>query len=82
MKRVTFDSELEARVGPLEEEIEVCDATGRTLGRFLPEGIYRRYLYEWANLQFDDNDLDRAAQQPGGYTTEEVLQHLRSQTGQ
>lgn len=78
MKRVTLDRDLEAKVGSLHEEVEVCDEAGRTVGRFLPEGIYRRYLYEWANLQFDDEDLNRAARQPGKYTTAEVLDHLRS----
>lgn len=47
MKRVTLDRDLEAKVGSLHEEVEVCDEAGRTVGRFLPEGIYRRYLYEW-----------------------------------
>ena len=77
MRKVTL-SELESRAGQLQEEVEVCDQSGRVVGRFLPEHIYRQHLYEWANAQFTDSELDRAAQEPGGYTTAEVLQHLRS----
>jgi hypothetical protein len=36
MTKVVVDETLRAKLGNLHEPIELCDATGRTLGHYLP----------------------------------------------
>jgi hypothetical protein len=45
MSKVILDPDLKARLNGLNEQLEICDTDGRTLGRFLPEGAYRKLLY-------------------------------------
>ena len=44
MSRVTLDPGFRAKLKNLSEEVELCDETGATLGRFLPEATYRKLL--------------------------------------
>lgn len=81
MAQVVLDADLKARLKGLDEETEFCEADGRTLGHFLPNGLYQELLYSWARKQFDDDELNRARQEPGGMTTAQAIAHVRSVAG-
>jgi hypothetical protein len=42
------------------EEVELCDESGRKIGHFLSDDLYRRVIYDWANAQISDDDANRA----------------------
>jgi hypothetical protein len=76
--RVVCDNVLHLQLDDLKNELEVCDKSGRVLGRFLPEAVYERLGGAQAADDFTEQELVAAEQQPGGMTTAEVLAHLKS----
>ena len=67
MNKVTLDEALKAKLNGLNEELEICDADGRTVGHFLPPDLYREMLYAWAESQsgITKEELDRRRSQRG-----------------
>jgi hypothetical protein len=63
----------------LGEPVEVCDATGKVLGRYVPDlSAENRELYEQARRLFDFVEADRRmATEKEGLTIEQVRQRLR-----
>src|SRR5260370_39043497 len=41
MSRVMLDPQLRSNLDGLNDQVEICDEAGKTLGRFLPESLYR-----------------------------------------
>ena len=39
---------LRSRLNGSNAEVELCDESGRTVGRFVPEDSYKQLLYAWA----------------------------------
>ncbi len=78
MTRVVCDNVLQLKLDDLKNEFEVCDKSGRVLGRFLPEAVYGRLSGAQAADDFTEQELVTAEQEPGGMTTAEVLAHLKS----
>ncbi|MHB1037390.1 MAG: hypothetical protein ACYC35_25335 [Pirellulales bacterium] len=76
MTKVILDDNLRAKLRNVDE-VELCDESGRGLGHFLSEGLYRRLLYNWANAQVTDEELERRRQQPGGRSLAEIWTQLR-----
>jgi hypothetical protein len=76
MDKVTIDATLRAKLGDLSRQFELYDESGQRLGFYVPAPTYDPALYEWAKSQISDEELRRRAEEPGGYTTAEVLQHL------
>jgi hypothetical protein len=75
MTRVVVDETLLSRLHNLDQPLELCDASGRVLGRFLP--VLDPALYEGLEPQISKEELQRRKQQKGKtYTTAEVLAHL------
>jgi hypothetical protein len=60
------------------DDAQVCDATGRPVGHFLSDELYRRLLYDWANSQISDEDLERRRKKPGGRKLSEILARLQA----
>jgi hypothetical protein len=60
------------------DDAQVCDASGRPLGHFLSEELYRRLLYDWAHAQISEEELDRRRQTPGGRKLSEILARLQA----
>jgi hypothetical protein len=75
MTRITVNESFLGQLGS-EREAELCDPSGRRLGYFLPEQVYRELLYRWANAQVSDEELESARKETESYTTAEVLEHL------
>jgi hypothetical protein len=76
MTRVVLDDVLRARLKNLDQQLEVCDESGRTLGHFLPAELYHRLLYDWGNAQISDEELERRLNEPGGRTLAEIWSNL------
>lgn len=74
--KVEFDSTLLRQLDAQTQELEMCDANGRTVGYFLPPPLRDRLLYAWAKAQFTDEELEIARNQTGALTTEELLERL------
>jgi hypothetical protein len=57
---------------------ELRNSGGDIVGYFLSTDAYRKLLYRHANDRVTDQDLESARQQPGGKTTVELLDHLKT----
>ena len=71
VNRIVVDESVRAKLRNVEE-VELCDESGEKLGHFLSDALYRRLLYDWANAQISDEELERRRQQPGGCTLAEI----------
>jgi hypothetical protein len=80
MRTITLDPELRSKLNGLNQQVEIRDESGRTLGHYLPEDIYREMLRAWAKSQFADGPERNAALQEvrssGGLTTAEAVAYL------
>jgi hypothetical protein len=86
MTKQVIDAEFRRLLNDLQEEVEFCDEAGQTLGYFLPTAEHdrlrriaeehQRMLYAWGHQQFNEEELDRAEQDPEDFSTEEVLRDL------
>jgi hypothetical protein len=75
MTQITVDAALASKFQDLAQVAEVCDPSGRVLGRFIPV----LDLAEWEPVSPDvsEEELDRRAKsKERRYTTAEVLAHL------
>ena len=68
MTKVTLDESLRAKLNGLNEELEICDTDGRTVGHFVPSDQYREMVYAWVESQ-------------SGITEEELQRRIREETG-
>lgn len=76
MTQIVVDAQTKDEVLRETNVVEVVDAQGNMLGFFRP---MRRPPSDSVSIPpLTEAELDRRAAQPGKYTTEEVLQHLRS----
>jgi hypothetical protein len=79
MTILTASEAVQAFLTPIKEATEIRDEAGNLLGYFTPAGCAEDRLYQHDIAQFDLEELKRrAASKERGYTTEEVLNHLRS----
>jgi hypothetical protein len=75
MAQITLDSALSSKLGGLTSVVELCDPSGRILGRFVPAVD----LSEWEPIspEVSEEELDRRARSgEKRYSTAEVLAHL------
>jgi hypothetical protein len=76
MTRIVVDETLLSRLRNLAEPLELCDASGRVLGRFVPEFDPAEYDLE---PKITEEELDRRRNSGEKcYTTAEVLAYLES----
>lgn len=78
MTRITVNEALLGQLGAGRQEAELCDSTGRRVGYFLPDEVYRQLVCRWANAQVTDEELERCRQEIESFTTAEVLDRLRN----
>ncbi len=77
MTQITLDASVSNKLTGATHPVELCDPSGRVLGRFVP----LIDLSEWEPLSPDisEEELDRrASSKEKRYTTAEVLAHLTS----
>jgi len=77
MNRVILDESIGEKLRHLDE-VELCDQSGQRVGHFLSDDLFRRLLYDWANAQVSDEELERRRQQPGGRTLAEIWSRLEN----
>jgi len=77
MHRVMLDESLRSQLDRVADA-ELCDASGQTIGHFLSQEVYQRLLYDWANAQISDEELERRRRQPGGRSLEEIWRRLKA----
>lgn len=77
MTRITVNEVLLGQLGAACEEAELYDPTGRRVGYFLPDELYRQLVCRWANAQVTDEELARCQNEVESYSTAEVLDRLR-----
>lgn len=76
MVKLTIDKSLRQQLDVLNEEAQLCDETGRTIGYYLPESLRNRMIYDWAKAQVSDSELDEARKEPGGSSLAEIWKRL------
>jgi hypothetical protein len=78
MTRITVNDAVLGQLGAGRCEAELCDASGRRVGYFLPDDVYRQLVCRWANAQVSDDELNRCWMESESFTTAEVLARLKS----
>lgn len=79
MSHITLDQWLRAKICDLDEQVAICDETGRTVGYYVPAQWHREMVYAWAKQQFTDEELEMARKQTGSRPLQEVLADLEKQ---
>ncbi len=77
MTQIMLDAAAARKLLDLQTEAELCDPSGKVLGRFVP----LIDLSEWEPLtpEVSEEELDRREKSnEKRYTTEEVIKHLES----
>lgn len=78
MVRITIDEELKQRLLSSGEVVELCDESGRLLGRILPHRDAPTKGWEPLTPEPTEEELRRSREYDGpGMTTDELLAHLR-----
>ena len=78
MVKLELNAEMRSKLGGLNQQIELCDETGRTVGHFLPTAIYDELFYAAlaAESPHSAEELRRCHQETGGRTLKEIWQSL------
>jgi hypothetical protein len=76
MTKVTVDPTLRAKLNGLNTQIEICDESGRTLGLFVPAGLYQQLLSAWSQCPYTDEEMDRHMAEPGGRPLDAIWKQL------
>jgi hypothetical protein len=77
MTAITIPSSLKPSFG-VTEPAAVCDEQGNVLGYYTPVREATSEDYEWAQQHFTPEMIAEARKEEGGFTTAEVLEHLKS----
>ena len=75
MTRLVLDAETTEKLRATQERVEVCDVNGKTLGYFLPSTD--RGLYKIFDCPFTEEEIERARNEPGGRSLQEILADLQ-----
>lgn len=67
-----FGAKLNGIIGP----VEVCDASGRTLGYFHPSAEGAQLSSRSSKSPFSEEEIERRCQEPGGRELKEILADL------
>jgi hypothetical protein len=75
MTQIMLDATTATQLQQLGQPADLCDPSGRVVGRFVPPLID---LSKWEPITPDvsEEELDRREQSKEWYTTDEVLTHL------
>jgi hypothetical protein len=74
MTKLTLDQAMLSKLSHLKEPVEVCDESGHTLGYYTP--ATDSSLYKRVKVPFNEDELDRFEQEPGGRSLAEILADL------
>ena len=76
MTRIIVDSDTQARLDGLNELLEICDESGRTLGYFHPAGRASEDGTEQIKSPLSREELERRRQERTGRPLSDILKNL------
>ena len=77
MAKVIVDESLRSRLNGLDEQVELCDESGRTMGHFLPDALYKKLLYTFDQCPYTEEEIGQhMPDEPGGRPLAEIWQRL------
>jgi hypothetical protein len=76
MIQVKVDESLKQKLGGFDEAVELCDADGQILGRYLPEEQYREILYGSIEIPYSDEEIARRRAETGGCSLDEIWKRV------
>jgi hypothetical protein len=65
--------------------VKVRDESGKLIGRFLPDALFREMFEAWADSQVTKEELDaarKAYREEGGLTTAEAIAYIKRLAGE
>ena len=74
MTRVILDQGALAKLRGVSEPALICDQAGRVVGQYRP--LSSADLYRYVTVPLSDEELERAANEPGGRPLEAILKDL------
>ena len=68
MSKIVIDEALQSKLNGCAQQIEFCDDSGRTVGHFVPEDLYRKMLYAYAESQcpYSEEEIRQSREEGGG----------------
>jgi hypothetical protein len=75
MTQLVLDAATTEKLRAAQERVELCDSSGTILGYFLPSSD--RGLYKILDCPFTEEEIERARNEPGGRSLDEILTDLR-----
>ncbi len=76
MTKVIVDEPLRSMLNNLDELIELCDEPGQTIGHFLPDALYKKWLYTFDHCPYTDEEMRAHMEELGGRPLAEIWQRL------
>lgn len=76
MSKVILDDTLRGKLNGLNEPLEICDETGRTVGQFLPQHVYQKLLYASVVTPYSEEEMERRRREKGGRPLSEIWKRL------
>ena len=60
MNTIQIDDALRAKLNGMTENVVVYDETGKTVGYFVPDALFKKLVYAWMDSQVTDEELAAA----------------------
>jgi hypothetical protein len=76
MTKLIVEESLRKKLINLDEEVELCDETGHSIGFFYPRGPREAKLPPGFESPYSDEELQRRMNEPGGHTLAEIWAEL------
>ncbi len=76
MTQIILDAGVSSKLSELGRPVELCDPSGRVLGRFVP--LIDLSQWEQVSPDVSEEELKRREQSTEWYSLEEVMEHLKS----
>jgi hypothetical protein len=74
--RLVVTEDISHQLADLKDAAELCDESGRTLGHFVPEEVFRRWLYASVEVPLSDSEMERRRNESGGRSLPEIWEAL------
>ena len=74
MTRVILDQSAVAKLEGVSEPALICDQAGKVLGQYQP--LSSADVYRYVTVPFSEEELARAASEPGGRPLDAILKDL------
>ena len=76
MGRIVLDPELRAKLSGLNEQMEICDETGKVVGLYLPLADYKKILYKGVEIPFSEEEIELRRKEKSGSSLAEFWKRM------